>query len=155
MCSFLSYDGDREKGVAMRWQRVRAVELYRECTADEAVRVYAVVYNTGGMLVVEELAGELAAWCFGYTPHYRVLPLSPGDASLLGACLGVKGTRQLASVLAIQAVDGDCFDQIAQLAQEAGANMSFDMYRGVRTSWAAAGLRRDRREAISPPQKIF
>ena len=81
----------------MRWQRVRAVELYRECTADEAVRVYAVVYNTGGMLVVEELAGELAAWCFGYTPHYRVLPLSPGDASLLGACLGVKGTRQLAN----------------------------------------------------------
>ena len=63
--------------------------------------------------------------------------------------------RRAVTRLAMQAVDGDCFDQIAQLAQEAGANMSFDMYRGVRTSWAAAGLRRGRREAISPPQKLF
>ena len=94
---------------------------------DGMERVHTVCRCTGdgGLVIVQESAGELTRWCFGESPHRARARLAAWEVAALARQLGVDSAADVASALAIAVTGADALPRIRSVAQQLGDSENY------------------------------
>lgn len=86
----------------------------------ERVCVECALTEQEGLVMMQEIDGPLAAWCFGETPHRMEIELEPLAAASLAAILGLDAVAQLPGVLRMRFTGYDCAQRVQDLMRGLG-----------------------------------